>query len=83
MTSKLPVDVRRWTPKRKLAVILAVAVGEITFEELAARYRMSAEEFRSWQRDYEDHGEVGLHASRLQHYGLKRIRRSGRKRKPA
>ena len=61
-------NVRRWTPRRKAAVVYAVSVGEVTREEICHRYQVSLEEFLSWQRDFESHGQPGLRSTRLQVY---------------
>jgi hypothetical protein len=38
-------DVKRWTLRRKAAVVAAVAVGALTQEEACRRYQLSEEEF--------------------------------------
>lgn len=63
-----PVDIHRWTIRRKAAVVTAVAAGEITREEVCRRYQISTEEFLSWQRAYETYGLPGLRSTRLQQY---------------
>ena len=63
-----PTDIRRWTIRRKAAVVTAVAMGKITREEVCRRYQISAEEFFSWQRAYESFGLPGLRSTRLQQY---------------
>jgi transposase-like protein len=63
-----PINVRRWTIRRKASVVTAVATGEITREEICRRYQISEEEFLSWQRAYEGYGLPGLRSTRLQQY---------------
>jgi transposase-like protein len=63
-----PINIRRWTIRRKAAVVAAVAAGEVTREEVSRRYQISAEEFLSWQRAYEAYGLPGLRSTRLQQY---------------
>lgn len=63
-----PADVKRWTFRRKAAVVTAAASGEITRVEACRRYRLSAEEFLSWQQAFVAHGAGGLRATRLQQY---------------
>ncbi len=63
-----PVNVTRWTIRRKEAVVTAVANGELTREEACRRYQLSQEEFLAWQRAYEAHGLPGLRSTRLQQY---------------
>jgi hypothetical protein len=61
-------DTKRWVIRRKAAVVSAVARGQLTLEEACDRYRLSVEEFKSWQRLIELHGVPGLRATRLQIY---------------
>jgi uncharacterized protein DUF1153 len=63
-----PVNIYRWTIRRKAAVVTAVAAGEINLEEVCRRYQISTEEFLSWQRAYESYGLPGLRSTRLQQY---------------
>jgi hypothetical protein len=63
-----PENVRRWTVRRKAAVLNAVKAGEVTREEICRRYQISLEEFLSWQRDYQSYGLHGLRSTRLQIY---------------
>jgi len=63
-----PPDVKRWTIRRKVAVVTAVAVGVLTREEACSRYQLSEEEFLSWQQAFKAHGLRGLHSTRLQQY---------------
>ena len=49
----------RWTARRKIAVVRAVRSGQITAEELAILYGISAEELEAWS-DYADRGLRGL-----------------------
>jgi transposase-like protein len=63
-----PLNVRRWTIRRKAAVVSAVAAGEITRDEVCRRYQISPEEFLSWRRAYESYGLPGLRSTRLQQY---------------
>lgn len=72
-----PVNTKRWTIRRKAAVVTAVAAGEISREEVCRRYQISEEEFLAWQRAYETYGLPGLRSTRLQQY-----RRTGPRRTP-
>jgi hypothetical protein len=63
-----PANVRRWTIRRKAAVLAAVANNVLTREEACQRYQLSEQEFASWQQVFETHGLAGLRATRLQHY---------------
>ena len=56
-------DTKRWNVHRKAQVVRAVRVGIISLEEACGRYRLSAEEFASWQRSIKAHGLPGLRAT--------------------
>ena len=75
-------NVRRWTARRKAAVVNAVNVGEVTREEICRRYQISIDELLSWQRDYESHGLHGLRSTRLQIYYRHRLAARRRDRRP-
>ncbi len=63
-----PVDVKRWTFRRKAAVVIAVAAGLLTREQACRRYKLTEEEFGGWEEAFEAHGLPGLRATRLQQY---------------
>ncbi len=63
-----PPDTERWVIRRKAEVVAAVRAGLITLEEACERYRLSVEEFLSWQRLIDKHGMRGLRTTRLQQY---------------
>ena len=63
-----PPETKRWVIRRKAAVVTAVRRGILSLEEACARYRLSVEEFTSWQRLIERHGMAGLRTTRLQDY---------------
>ena len=44
-----PPPIKRWTSRRKAAVVAAVHSGEITLEAACGRYELSIEEFRTWE----------------------------------
>jgi len=74
-------DIKRWTFRRKAAVVTAVTSGVLTREEACRRYQLSEEEFLGWQQAFETHGLPGLRSTRLQQYrgpGSRRSDRSGR-----
>ncbi len=70
-----PPDVKRWTVRRKAAVVTAVAEGVLTREEACRRYQLTEEEFVSWQQAFEAHGLPGLRSTRLQQYRSSASRR--------
>jgi len=63
-----PPDTTRWVIRRKAAVVAGVRAGLLSLEEACARYRLSVEEFLSWQRMIEQHGVRGLRVTRLKEY---------------
>ena len=58
----------RWVIRRKAEVVLAVNKGLITLEEACRRYRLTVEEFQSWQTAIERHGLLALRTTTLQHF---------------
>jgi hypothetical protein len=63
-----PVETKRWVIRRKAAVVAAVRNGLLSLEDACGRYRLSVEEFTSWQRLIDRHGLAGLRTTRLQDY---------------
>ena len=63
-----PPDTKRWVIRRKAVVVAAVRSGVLTLEEACQRYKLSIEEFLSWQRLIDSHGLAGLRVTRLQDY---------------
>ncbi len=59
---------KRWVIRRKAEVVAGVRSGLISLEDACARYKLSVEEFLSWQRLIERHGLRGLRTTRLQDY---------------
>ncbi len=63
-----PPETQRWVIRRKAEVVAGVRSGLITLEEACRRYKLSIEEFLSWQRMIDSHGLRGLRVTRLQDY---------------
>jgi hypothetical protein len=63
-----PPSVKRWTTRRKAAVLEAVRGGWVPIEEVCQTYRISVDEFLAWKRDVDQFGTPGLRATRLQIY---------------
>jgi hypothetical protein len=63
-----PPNTRRWVVRRKAAVVTAVRTGRITLEEALRRYQLTEEEYRSWERAFEQHGLAGLRSTRRHQY---------------
>jgi hypothetical protein len=65
---ELPSLGRRWTVRRKAAVIEAVRGGWVPIEEACRLYKLSVDEFLAWERDIDRHGLHGLRSTRYQIY---------------
>jgi transposase-like protein len=65
---ELALPPKRWTTRRKAAVVEAVRGGKLTLQEACERYQLSADEFLAWERAIERHGAPGLRATRVQIY---------------
>jgi hypothetical protein len=63
-----PPNTKRWTIRRKAAVVLAVQRGVLSIETACERYRLSREEFAVWEQAIERHGVYGLRVTRFQIY---------------
>ncbi|MBW8784433.1 MAG: DUF1153 domain-containing protein [Novosphingobium sp.] len=55
-----PSHTTRWVARRKAQVVEAVQSGLLNLDDALARYRLSVEEFRSWQRALRREGLRGL-----------------------
>jgi len=65
--TELPaLNARRWTIRRKVAVLRALRSGALTLEQARERYALSVEEIGAWERDLERHGRSGLRATLVQ-----------------
>jgi len=72
-------SVRRWTIRRKAAVIEAVRGGWVPIEEVCRLYTLSVDEFLAWERDVDQFGIHGLRSTRYQIYrGPRQRKRPGR-----
>ena len=65
---ELPSLSKRWTVRRKAAVIEAVRGGWVPIEEACRLYELSVEEFLAWERDIDQFGVHGLRSTRFQIY---------------
>ena len=70
---------RRWTVRRKAAVIEGVRGGWVPIEEAYRLYGISVDEFLAWERDIEQFGVPGLRTTRYQIYRSPRQRRRPRR----
>ena len=67
-----PPGTKRWVMRRKAEVVAGVRAGLISLEDACERYKLSVEEFLSWQKLIEDYGMRGLRATRIQKYRNRR-----------
>jgi hypothetical protein len=63
-----PKNTKRWVIRRKAEVVAAVRGGLLSLEEACERYKLTVEEFLSWQKSIDAHGLAGLRATRVQDY---------------
>jgi hypothetical protein len=61
---------KRWVVRRKAQVVVAVRGGLLSLEEACSRYRLTVDEFLSWQSSMDQHGLAGLRTTRTQKYRL-------------
>src|SRR3954453_13207425 len=69
-------DAQRWVASRKAIVVAAVQGGLLSMSDACARYRLTTEEFLSWQAQIDRIGLKGLRAIRVQEYRVS-ARRKG------
>jgi hypothetical protein len=63
-----PPNTKRWVIRRKAEVVAAVRGGLLSLEDACNRYKLSVEEFLSWQRAIDRNGLPGLRTTRVQQY---------------
>ena len=63
-----PAETERWVIRRKAEVVAAVRGGLLSLDKACDRYRLTNEEFLSWQESIDRHGLAGLRTTRLQQY---------------
>lgn len=59
-----PRDTKRWVVRRKAEVVVAIEGGLLSLEEACELYKLTIDEFLSWQTSVERNGLVGLRATR-------------------
>jgi hypothetical protein len=59
---------RRWVASRKAAVVRAVSHGLISRGHAIETYKLTEEEYASWELAVSNHGEAALKATSLQRY---------------
>ena len=55
-----PPETKRWVIRRKAEVVAAVRGGLLSLDEACERYKLTVDEFLSWQRSIDRHGLPGL-----------------------
>ena len=65
---EIPALNERWTMRRKAGLVLAVRSGRIPLEEACRVYKLSCDEFRTWERNIDRYGIPGLRTTRYQIY---------------
>lgn len=55
-------NTKRWTVRRKAAVVQALRIGSLSAQEVYELYRISGEELHAWERDFDQYGLRGLRA---------------------
>jgi hypothetical protein len=58
-------DTKRWSSRRKAAVLVAIRTGVLTREEACERYLISEEELALWEAAFDRNGIPGLRISSL------------------
>ena len=61
-------ETTRWVTRRKAEVVAAVQGGLLSLDEACERYRLSVEEFLSWQHAIARYGMEGLRATHVQEH---------------
>ena len=60
-----PRETTHWVASRKAQVVTAVQRGLLSLDEALVRYRLTIEEFVSWQRGLHHHGLQGLQVTHV------------------
>jgi len=69
LISCLPsAETKRWSSRRKAAVVVATRSGLLSRHDACKRYMLSLEELAAWARALDQNGIPGLRATRLQIY---------------
>lgn len=63
-----PPSTDRWVIRRKAEVVAAVRGGLLSLDEACQRYKLTTEEFLSWQASIDEYGLAGLRTTRIQQY---------------
>jgi hypothetical protein len=63
-----PAETKRWSCRRKAAVVIAIRARVLNRREACERYRLSLEELAAWETALDQNGIPGLRVTRLQIY---------------
>src|SRR3974377_1878881 len=63
-----PPNTKRWVIRRKAEVVAAVRGGLLSLEDACNRYKLTIDEFLSWQRLIDRHGPPGLGGTKVPEY---------------
>jgi hypothetical protein len=63
-----PANTQRWVIRRKAEVVAAVRGGLLSLEDACDRYKLTSEEFGTWQVAIDQYGLAGLRTTRIQQY---------------
>jgi hypothetical protein len=70
-----PPDTKRWSSRRKAAVLVAIRSGVITREDACQRYMLSDEELASWESAFDRRGIPGLRITSQHTYRAAMLRK--------
>ena len=60
MSTELPDEIKRWTAKRRTALVLEILRGETTINEAARKHDLKPSEIQHWQETFLAGGENSL-----------------------
>jgi hypothetical protein len=63
-----PTDTKRWSSRRKAAVVVATRTGVLSRMEACQRYMLSDEELADWEVAFDRRGIPGPRSASLHHY---------------
>jgi hypothetical protein len=63
-----PADTKRWSSRRKAAVVVATRTGVLSRMEACRRYMLSDEELADWEVAFDGRGIPGLRSASLHLY---------------
>ena len=59
---------KHWVVRRKAEVVAAVRGGLLSIDEARSRYKLTVDEYLSWQNSLDQHGMAGLRTTHTQEY---------------